>query len=80
MNVWVNEHDMGHLAGCHLILIMDVFEHAFVTDYGLKRNDYIEAFFEAIHWEEIENRYELALSDTVLANDLQVNAKKRRER
>ncbi|MBM3133264.1 MAG: superoxide dismutase, partial [Chloroflexi bacterium] len=32
-NQWINEHEMGHLAGCRPILIMDVFEHAFFTDY-----------------------------------------------
>ncbi len=55
-NVWVNEHDVGHLAGCRPVLIMDVFEHAFLTDYGLKRADYIQAFFQNIDWEAIEKR------------------------
>jgi Fe-Mn family superoxide dismutase len=50
-NVWINEHDVSHLAGCHAILIMDVFEHAFMLDYGLKKADYIEAFFRNINWE-----------------------------
>ena len=55
-NTWVNEHDMGHLAGCNPLLILDVFEHAYVTDYGIKRADYIEAFINAINWEEVNNR------------------------
>jgi len=55
-NVWVNEHDMGHLAGCTPLLIMDVFEHAYVLDYGLKRADYIEAFMSAVNWVEVERR------------------------
>ena len=49
-NVWVNEHDGGHLAGAAPLLVMDVFEHAFMLDYGLKRADYIESFFRAIDW------------------------------
>lgn len=57
-NIWVNEHDMGHLAGCKPILVLDVFEHAYVLDYGLKRVDYIEAFFKAIDWEEVMRRFE----------------------
>lgn len=56
MNVWVNEHDVAHLAGCSPILIMDVFEHAFMTDYGLKRADYIGAFFKNIDWAAAESR------------------------
>ena len=55
-NVWINEHEFGHLAGGNPILVLDVFEHAYITDYGLKRADYIEAFFKAIDWEVAENR------------------------
>jgi len=57
-NVWVNEHDMGHLAGATPLLVMDVFEHAFILDYGLKRADYIEAFWKAVDWEVVESRLE----------------------
>ena len=56
MNVWINEHDMGHLAGCKPLLVMDVFEHAYVPDYGLKRADYINAFFKNINWHVVEAR------------------------
>ena len=38
------------------MLIMDVFEHAFMIDYGLKRADYIEAFFKNVKWDVVENR------------------------
>ena len=55
-NQWINEHEVGHLAGCTPILVMDVFEHAFITDYGLKRADYIGAFFNNINWEAVESR------------------------
>lgn len=56
INQWVNEHDTGHLAGCAPILIMDVFEHAFMLDYGLKRADYIASFFKNINWKAVESR------------------------
>ncbi|HLG28657.1 MAG TPA: superoxide dismutase [Candidatus Brocadiales bacterium] len=56
MNFWINEHDVGHPAGCTPLLIMDVFEHAFMIDYGLKRADYIEAFFKNINWSKVNDR------------------------
>ena len=56
MNQWINEHETGHLADCIPVLVMDVFEHAFITDYGLKRADYIEAFFKNINWAVVESR------------------------
>jgi Fe-Mn family superoxide dismutase len=56
INVWINEHDVGHLAGGRPLLIMDVFEHAFIPDYGLKKGEYIEAFFKNIDWQAVESR------------------------
>jgi len=56
-NVWIGEHDIGHLAGATPLLVMDIFEHAYMTDYGLKRADYINAFFAAIDWATVTNRF-----------------------
>jgi superoxide dismutase, Fe-Mn family len=56
INFWINEHDVSHPAGGNPILIMDVFEHAFMLDYGLKRADYIETFFKHIDWKAAEGR------------------------
>ncbi|MFZ5449828.1 MAG: superoxide dismutase [Thermodesulfobacteriota bacterium] len=60
VNQWINEHDVGHLAGCNPILVLDVFEHAFMTDYGLKRVEYINNFFKNVKWEVVEQRLETA--------------------
>ena len=49
-NTWINEHDVGHLCGALPLIVMDVFEHAYMIEYGLKKADYIEAFFKAIDW------------------------------
>ncbi len=56
INFWINEHDVAHPAGCRPILVMDVFEHAFMLDYGLKRAEYITAFFKNINWQIVESR------------------------
>jgi len=57
VNVWINEHDVGHLAGGNPLLVMDVWEHAYLTQYGLDRGRYIEAFLQVVLWEVIQNRY-----------------------
>lgn len=56
VNQWINEHETGHMAGCQPVLVMDVFEHAYITSYGLKRADYIESFFQNIDWDVVESR------------------------
>lgn len=57
INTWINEHDRGHLAGGTPLLIMDVFEHAYLPDYGLERGKYIDAFFDNIDWKVVSKRY-----------------------
>ncbi|SFM48996.1 superoxide dismutase [Thermodesulforhabdus norvegica] len=57
MNVWINEHHVGHPAGCRVILPLDVFEHAFLVDYGLDKKAYIEAFLKALNWKVLEERF-----------------------
>jgi Fe-Mn family superoxide dismutase len=55
-NTWIGEHDEGNLAGTTPLLVMDVFEHAFMVDYGLKRADYINVFMNHIDWHAVEER------------------------
>lgn len=57
VNEWINEHDLGHLAGATPILIMDVFEHAYITQFGLERNKYIDVFFNNINWKVAAERF-----------------------
>jgi len=56
-NTWINEHDLGHLATGEPILVMDVWEHAYITEYALDRAKYIDAFFNNIDWEIVAKRY-----------------------
>ncbi len=60
-NVWLDEHDAGLLLGTYPLLVLDVFEHAFLLDYGLKRHDYLDAFFNVINWKIVEARLEACL-------------------
>jgi len=55
-NEWISEHDVGYRAGCAPVLVPDVLEHAFTLDYGLKRADYIAAYFKNINWGAAEAR------------------------
>lgn len=60
LNQWINEHDVGHLAGLNPILVLDVFEHAYMLDYGLKKAGYLNAFFSNIKWDVVEKRLQTA--------------------
>ena len=56
-NVWINEHDTGHIAGGTPILVMDVWEHAYITEFGLNRSNYIDTFFKNIDWHIVSDRF-----------------------
>ena len=50
-------HESGHVAGFVPMLVMDVWEHAFMLDYAAKdRPKYIEAFFANVDWRVVESR------------------------
>ena len=56
-NHWINLHETGNVAGYKPILIMDVWEHAFIKDYApVDRPKYIEAFFANINWDVVNKR------------------------
>jgi Fe-Mn family superoxide dismutase len=56
-NHWITLHETGNIAGFDPILVMDVWEHAYLLDYKpVERPKYIEAFFSNIDWAAVEKR------------------------
>jgi Fe-Mn family superoxide dismutase len=59
-NHWITLHETGNVAGFAPVLVMDVWEHAFLLDYKpAERPKYIEAFFSNIDWDAAEGRLKL---------------------
>lgn len=61
-NAWVTEHDEGLLADAVPLLIMDVWEHAYIPQFGLDRSKYINVFLKNINWDVVSGRLDKALS------------------
>lgn len=56
-NNWVNDHENGNIAGFTPVVVMDVWEHAFLLDYKpAERPKYIEAFMANVDWSAVEQR------------------------
>lgn len=56
-NHWIDLHETGNVAGFKPILVMDVWEHAWIKDYApADRPKYIEAFFANINWDVVNSR------------------------
>jgi Fe-Mn family superoxide dismutase len=55
---FVGEQHQGHFATLPIILALDVWEHAFLLDYGAQgKAKYVEAFFKNLNWETVEKRF-----------------------
>ena len=55
---FVGEQHQGHLATLPIMLALDVWEHAFILDYGAQgKGKYIDAFFKNLNWKVIETRF-----------------------
>ena len=56
-NHWVTLHEEGNIAGFKPLLVMDVWEHAFLLDYKpADRPKYIESFFANVDWSVVSSR------------------------
>ncbi len=56
-NHWITLHEDGNVAGFTPILVMDVWEHAYLLDYKpADRPKYIEAFFANVDWQTVADR------------------------
>jgi superoxide dismutase, Fe-Mn family len=53
------EQHQGHFVTLPIILALDVWEHAFILDYGAQgKGKYMDAFFKNLNWGVIEKRFE----------------------
>jgi Fe-Mn family superoxide dismutase len=49
-------HNQGGIWQAEPLLVLDVYEHAYFTDYGIRRKDYIAGFIGNINWNIVEKR------------------------
>jgi superoxide dismutase, Fe-Mn family len=56
-NYWIDDHQNGHISGFVPVVVMDVWEHAFIKDYKpAEKAKYIEAFLTNVDWKACEAR------------------------
>lgn len=63
-NHWISSHEIGNVAGFTPVLVMDVWEHAYLLDFQpAERAKYVDAFFANINWETVEQRIDPSHGD-----------------
>ncbi len=55
---FVNDHEIGQLAGLPIILALDLWEHAYMVDYlPAEKKNYVDAFLDNLNWTVCEQRF-----------------------
>ncbi len=58
-NHWISLHEFGNVAGFRPLLVMDVWEHAYLLDFKpSERGEYIERFISQVNWDVVAKRLE----------------------
>ena len=57
VNQWAADHTNA-IAGGRPVIALDMYEHAYHMDYGAKAGGYVDAFMEAINWDNAVKLYE----------------------
>jgi len=60
INIFVDSDDQNVLLGIVPLIVVDMYEHAYVRDYGNDKKSYLTAMMREIDWEVIEDRVQRA--------------------
>lgn len=55
----IEKHSLNLYPTLPIIMVLDVWEHAYYLDYQSNRADFIEGFWKIVNWNEVENRLSL---------------------
>jgi len=65
-NHFIAEHGNGNVAGFAPVLVLDVWEHAYMVDHKAGgRGAYVAAFMQNIDWNKVEERYDAVRSGCI---------------
>ena len=56
-NTWINEFNIGEIIGVDILLVMDMWEHAYIAQFGLDLTKYANVFLSNVNWSVVSNFY-----------------------
>lgn len=58
----IEKHNVNVIPGFRIMMVLDMWEHAYYLDYQNRRPDYVDAFWKLINWDEINRKIDVWLS------------------
>lgn len=52
----IEKHNVNIYPGYHILLVLDMFEHAYYIDYKNEKAKYVDAFWKNVNWDEVSKR------------------------
>jgi len=56
-NISCDAHNQGAIWNATPLLVLDVYEHAYMLDFGVNRKDYLDVFWKNLDWNTVNDRY-----------------------
>ena len=54
----IEKHNTNVFPGFDIIMVLDVWEHAYYLDYKNDRAKFVDAFWNIVNWDEIGRRFD----------------------
>jgi Fe-Mn family superoxide dismutase len=59
MIMQIEKHNVNIFPASEIIMVLDMFEHAYYVDYKNDKAKYVEEFWKIVNWEEVEKRFKI---------------------
>lgn len=57
----IEKHNVNVFPACSVVMVLDVWEHAYYLDYKNDRPKFVENFWQVVNWDYVSQRFEMAM-------------------